>query len=222
MGNASRDVFPTSLSLPMSSSPVPAVASVPAPIKTGSDPTALRLAGSTTYDREENGYNLEWENASELIELLVRQDGSATNTNIDHGAYASLISAAKDMIHLMEELISRAPQDPGIAKSYTKSVNLMRSQLSALLLSAMADDDGSRLPEKENLSPNQLSWPETATQMGVKRGGHKRQGKVDSALTSQHLSEPNRMRAADNDPYGAGEQSGKHAKPDAHSAAANA
>ena len=58
--------------------------------------------------------------------------------------------------------------------------------------------------------------------MGVKRGGRKHQGKVDSALTSQHISEPNRKCAADNDPYGAGEQSGKCAKPDAHSAAANA
>ena len=81
----------------------------------------------------------------------------------------------------------------------------MQSQLSALLLSAMADDDSSRLPEKENLGPNQLSWPKTATRMGVKCGGRKRQGKVDSALTFQHISEPNRKRAANNDPYGAGE-----------------
>ena len=58
--------------------------------------------------------------------------------------------------------------------------------------------------------------------MGVKRGGRKRQGKVDSTLMSQHIGEPNRKRAADNDPYGAGEQSGKRAKPDARSAAANA
>ena len=65
------------------------------------------------------------EDASELVELPVQQDGSATNTNIDHGACASLISAANDMIRLTEELISRAPQDPGIAKSYTKSVNSM-------------------------------------------------------------------------------------------------
>ena len=97
----------------------------------------------------------------------------------------------------------------------------MRSQLSALL-SATADDNGSRLPEKENFGPNQLSWPKTATQMGVKRGGRKCQGKVDSALTSQHISEPNRKRAANNNPYGAGEQSDKRAKPNAHSAATNA
>jgi uncharacterized protein YbjT (DUF2867 family) len=59
--------------------------------------------------------------------------------------------------------------------------------------------------------------------MGVKCGNKSHgKGKVDSALTAQHIGEPNRKRAADNDPYGAGEQSGKHVKPDACSAAANA
>jgi len=76
-------------------------------------------------------------------------------------ATASFISAANDMIRLTQELLSNASQDPGIAKSYTKSVNSMRSQLNALL-SAMAASDGSHLPEKENISPNQLSWLETA------------------------------------------------------------
>src|SRR5712672_4232131 len=45
--------------------------------------------------------------------------------------------------------------------------------------------------------------------------------KVDGTLTVQHISMPNCKRAAnDDDPYGAGEQSGKRAKPDARSAAA--
>src|SRR5713226_5077629 len=56
--------------------------------------------------------------------------------------------------------------------------------------------------------------------MGVKHVGKHPNGKVDSALIAQHIGEPNRKRAAD-DPYGAGEQSGKQAKPDARSAAAN-
>jgi hypothetical protein len=56
----------------------------------------------------------------------------------------------------------------------------------------------------------------------VKHGNKRKKGKVDSALTAEHIGEPNRKCAADNDPYGAGEQSGKRAKPDARSAAANA
>jgi hypothetical protein len=85
-----------------------------------------------------------------------------------------------------------------------------------LLHSATAADNGFQLPEKENISPNQHFWPETAAQMGVKRGNkHTRKGKVDSVLTAQHISEPNCKCAADDDPYGAGEQSGKRAKSDA-------
>ena len=58
--------------------------------------------------------------------------------------------------------------------------------------------------------------------MGENRGKKRHRGKVDSSLTAQHIGVPNRKRAADDDPYGAGEQSGKRAKPDARSAAANA
>src|SRR5713226_9365031 len=57
--------------------------------------------------------------------------------------------------------------------------------------------------------------------MGVKRVNKRPNGKVDSALTAQHIGEPNRKRTTNDDPYGAGEQSGKRAKPDACSAAAN-
>ena len=127
------------------------------------------------------------------------------------------------MIRVTQELISNTPRDPHIAKSITKSLNTMLSQIDALVHSATAAGDGSPLPEKEVIGPNQLSWPETAARMGVQHG-KKRQGKgkVDSALTAQHIGMPNRKRVADNDPYGAGEQSGKRAKPDARSAAANA
>jgi hypothetical protein len=55
--------------------------------------------------------------------------------------------------------------------------------------------------------------------MGVKRG-EKRRGKVDSGLTAEHIGIPKRKRPID-DPYGAGEHSGKRAKPNAVLAAAN-
>jgi hypothetical protein len=147
----------------------------------------------------------------------VQQDGSVGST--DDGAIASVVSAANDIISLSHELISKAPCDPEMAKS----LNSIQSQLSALVLSAIAAGDGSHLPEKENIGPNQRSWPETAARMGVKCGNKScGKGKVVSALTAQHIGEPNRKCAADNDPYGAEEQSGKCTKPDARSAAANA
>ena len=100
-----------------------------------------------------------------------------------------------------------------------KSLKLAQSQLNAVLLSV--NDQRSRLPEKEQIAPNQLSWPPTAARMGVKRGENQRHGKVDSALTAEHIGMLKRKRPMD-DPYGAGEDSGKHTKPNAVSAAANA
>ena len=58
--------------------------------------------------------------------------------------------------------------------------------------------------------------------MGEKHGIKRSWGKVDSALMAQHIGEPNRKHTTDNDLYGAGEQSSKCAKPNAHSADVNA
>jgi hypothetical protein len=140
-----------------------------------------------------------------------QQDGSVGNTK----THASVISAANDIVRTAQEILVMAPVDPETAKS----LQMARSQLNAVLLSVK--DNGSRLPEKEQIAPNQLSWPPTAARMGVKRGEKRRRGKVDSALTAEHIGVPKRKRTND-DPYGAGEQSGKRAKPDAVSTAANA
>ena len=72
----------------------------------------------------------------------------------------------------------------------------------------MAVDDA-QLPERENISPNQHSWPETAAQMGEKHGMKHCQGKVDSMLIAQHIGESNCKHANNDNPYGAGEQSSK-------------
>ena len=135
----------------------------------------------------------------------------------DDNAIASIISAANNNIELLQKLITKAPSDLKIAWS----LNSIQSQLTALL-SAMAIDDGSQLSEKESIAPNQHTWPETVVRMGEKCGTKHSWGKVDCALMAQHIGEPNHKHMTDNDPYGAGEQSGKHAKPDARSANANA
>jgi hypothetical protein len=159
--------------------------------------------------------------ASELPNSLVQQDSSAGSTDDD--ANASLILAANNMIRVTQKLILNTPCDPHIAKSITKSLDMMLSQINALVHLATVAGDGSLLLEKEVIGPNQLSWPETATQMGVQHGKkHQGKGKVDSALMAQHIGMPNHKCAANNDLYGAGEQSGKHAKPNARSATANA
>jgi hypothetical protein len=130
---------------------------------------------------------------------------------------ASMISTANDITCLaleIQEILVIAPANLEMAKS----LQMARSQLNAMRL-GLNDNDGSWLPEKEQIGPNQLSWPPTATQMGVKCG-KKRRGKVDSALTGEHIGAPKRKRTND-DPYGAGEHSGKRTKPNAVSTAAN-
>src|SRR5229473_6465304 len=139
---------------------------------------------------------------------LVQQDGSTA-----HMDDSTAISVIKDIFRLSQELISKGPSDPGIANSLN-SLKSIRSGLRELL-------NGSPLLEKENIAPNQRSWPETAMQMGVKCVNKCPNGKVDSTLTAQHIGEPNRKRTANDNLYGAGEQLGKQAKPNARSAAAN-
>jgi len=48
--------------------------------------------------------------------------------------------------------------------------------------------EGSHLPEKENIAPNQHTWLETAVQMGEKCGKKCHADKVNSAQTAQHIS----------------------------------
>ena len=150
------------------------------------------------------------DNVSTGESIALNSQGQDVSDSTDNGNLGSVLPAANEIISLTQELISKAPCDPEIAKSL-KSIG---SRLKALVHSATTAGDGSHLPEKENIAPNQLSWPEMAAQMGAKRGNRKND-KVDSALTAQHIGEPNRKRAAENNPYGAGEQSGKRAKPDA-------
>ena len=99
-----------------------------------------------------------------------------------------------------------------------KSIKMACTQLNAIKLSI--DDDRSQLPEKEQFGPNQLSWPPTAAQMGVKQG-EKHHTKVDSTLMAEHIGVPKHKRPNE-DSYGAGEDAGKRTKPDAILAAANA
>src|SRR6266576_2386425 len=141
---------------------------------------------------------------------LAQKDGSAGNAI----TRASVISVVNDIVCLAQEFLEIAP-DP----ETVKSLQMAQSQLNTARL--YMNDNGSYLPEKEQIAPNQLSWPPTATRMGVKRGEKRCHGKVDSELTAEHIGVPKHKHPCDN-PYGAGEQSGKRAKPDAVSAASNA
>jgi hypothetical protein len=79
------------------------------------------------------------------------------------------------------------------------------------------------LPEKDVIAPNQKSWPETAKRMGAKCTPKRKCPPEERGLTAQSMgiAKTKAKRRIHTDPYAGGERSGKRAKPDAMSAAAN-
>jgi hypothetical protein len=132
------------------------------------------------------------------------------NTTYDVNSAVSLISVTNKIITLSQELLMHTPKPKDVSNT-VKLLHSVSKHLAAVV--ALGTGDGPLLPEKEWITPNQHSWTETAQQMGVKRI-KKRRGKVDSALTAEHIGEINcKCTRANKDPYGAGEQSGNMTTP---------
>ena len=78
------------------------------------------------------------------------------------------------------------------------------------------------LPEKDVFPPNQKTWAETAERMGVRKAPKRNHGPVGGNTAEKCIGPVKGKRPRKyNDPYAGGERSGKRAKPDAVSAAAN-
>jgi hypothetical protein len=78
------------------------------------------------------------------------------------------------------------------------------------------------LPEKEVIMPNQNSWPETVKWMGSKCAPKQKCQLKEHRLTAKSISVIKSKKCCmHTDPYVGGEQSGRHAKPDVISIAAN-
>src|SRR6266849_7783924 len=105
------------------------------------------------------------------------QDGSAGKSGCP-----TLISNINYINRLTQEILEMVSADPDLET--VKSVKLAGLQLNAVRISLTGN--GPQLPDKEQIAPNQLSWPPTAMCMGVKCG-EKRRGKVDSTLTAEHI-----------------------------------
>src|SRR6266852_6510163 len=89
------------------------------------------------------------------------QEGSAGKSRCP-----TLISDINYINRLTQEILEMVLADPD--PETVKSVKLAGSQLNAVRISLTGN--GPRLPDKEEIAPNQLSWPPTAACMGVKRG----------------------------------------------------
>jgi hypothetical protein len=96
------------------------------------------------------------------------------------------------------------------------------------LTAAVASTQGtSALPDKEKIPPNQGTWPDTAEHMGVRPARARKQPQPAKPAKERGITERSigaakgKKRKIYEDPYAGGERSGKRAKPDALSAAAN-
>ena len=87
---------------------------------------------------------------------------------------------------------------------------------------AIASANRSRaLPEKDTFNPNQKTWAETAERIGVRKAPKRKHGLTDGN-TERCISAVKGKRVRKySDPYAAGKRSGRCAKPDMISAAAN-
>jgi len=108
--------------------------------------------------------------------------------------------------------------------SKSSSSAILEAARSAKYTLTAAIAGSNALPEKDVIAPNQKSWTETAKRMGVKRRAPKRKCLPEErGMTAQSIGvAKGKRRLVHSDPYAGGERSGKRAKPDATSAAANA
>lgn len=102
---------------------------------------------------------------------------------------------------------------------------VMEAARSAKYILSSAIAGNRAFPDKEQIPPNQKSWPETAERMGVKRAPKRKRLPEERGQTERSIGPikgKRQRRLIDDDPYAGGERSGKRAKSDAMSAAANA
>ena len=129
----------------------------------------------------------------------------------------TLLQEIKLLSQQLDDKIGGLADDPN--PDVMKAIRSAKHSLTA----AIASTQGLRaLPDKEDVAWNQNTWAETAERMGYKRAPkHRLSG--EHGITERSIgSRKARKQRQHTDPYAGGERSGKRAKPDALSAAANA
>jgi len=104
---------------------------------------------------------------------------------------------------------------------YLAVIEAIQSTKYSLTVANMSAKRTSTLLDKEFIAPNQKSWSEMATRMGVKWPLKQKCLPEECRLTEQAISVTSRRCHTNNDPYGAGQCSGTWAKPDVLSADVN-
>jgi hypothetical protein len=136
------------------------------------------------------------------------------------GGGESLQTLTQDIFSLSQRLASRQGEESAPNLAVVEAFRAAKYSLT----SAIASFNGKgALPEKDVIAPNQKSWSETAERMGAKKVPKRRCLPGERGLTERSIGiVKGKRKRLHNDPYAGGERSGKRAKSDALSQAANA
>jgi hypothetical protein len=138
-----------------------------------------------------------------------------------HVTRSEIILTLTEEISALAQSLTSEPIHP-LALAPRSVVEAYQSAKHGLNAFSAAIAGSSAFPKKTVIAPNQKSWPETAEQMGVKRNPKRKRLPEERGLSEQSIgTAKGKRRRVHDDPYAAGERSGKGAKPDARSAAAN-
>ena len=137
------------------------------------------------------------------------------------GGGESLQSLTQDIFSLSQRLASRQGEESAPNWAVIEAFQSAKYSLTTVIASM---EGKGVLPEKDVIAPNQKSWPETAKCMGAKKDPRCRCLSDEIGLTEYSLGAiKGKQKCLHNDyPYAGGERSGKRAKSDALSQAANA
>jgi len=149
---------------------------------------------------------------SKILECMRDQDlpQSAPKPNADEERVVLL----KDINVLCQQLTALSDD----ATPDLEALKTVKHSLKAVITLA---NRSQALPEKDNFNPNQKTWAKTAERMGARKAPRRKPGPSSGNITEQCIGAVKGKRRKYSDPYAVGERSGKRAKPDAVSAAAN-
>src|SRR6266850_1103799 len=158
--------------------------------------------------------------------VLDQQDGDSDSDSASESGSASAPEATlpKEILTLTRKIIllSQNLATKKIDQShYPAVIEAIWSAKYSLAVADTSAEGTSTLPDKEFIAPNQNSWSETATRMGVKRPPKRKCLPKECGLTEQAIGVTSRHHHTNNDPYGMGQHSGMRAKPDVLTTDAN-
>ena len=129
--------------------------------------------------------------------------------------------ADEECVILLKEINVLCQQLTAVSDDRTPDLDNLKS-VKYSLSTAIASANGSQaLPKKDDFNPNKKTWAETAERMGAQKAPKRKPSPASGNTTEKCIGAVKGKHRKYSDPYAAGERSGKCAKPDALSAAAN-